>query len=101
EIYTSDPEGRLQTRLTTSESQDRFPLWSPDRTRIAFGSQVGGDHWELWVMNADGAVPRSLATQIVAKGSREWSHDGTRIVFAAEVADNVDLFIVDVQSGRL
>jgi Tol biopolymer transport system component len=101
EIYSSDTEGRLQTRLTRRESQDRFPMWSPDRTRIAFGSQVGGDHWELWVMNADGTAPRSLATQIVAKGSRQWSHDGTRIVFAAKVADNVDIFIVDVQSSRL
>jgi Tol biopolymer transport system component len=100
EIYVTDVDGRHQTRLTRSDPQDRFPLWSPDRSRIAFGSQVGGDHWELWVMNVDGTNPRPLATQIVAKGHRQWSHDGTRIVFAAKVEGDVAIFSVDVASGR-
>ncbi len=101
EIYLTDIDGQHQTRLTRSEAQDRFPLWSPDRAQIAFGSQVGGDHWELWVMNVDGTNPRPLATQIVAKGLREWSHDGTRIAFAAKVQDNVEIFSVEVATGRL
>lgn len=101
EIYLTDIDGRHQTRLTRRDPQDRFPLWSPDQSQIAFGSQVGGDHWELWVMNVDGTNPRPLATPIVAKGFRQWSHDGTRIVFAATVGRNVEIFSVDVESGRL
>src|SRR5688572_9977526 len=101
EIYSADIDGQHQTRLTRLEPQDRFPLWSPDRSQIAFDSQVGGDHLELWVMNADGTAPRSLATQIVAKGFRQWSQDGTRIVFAARVQGDVEIFSVDVASGRL
>ena len=101
EIYRADGDGAHQTRLTRRDAQDRFPLWSPDRSQIAFGSQVGGDHWELWVMNVDGTNPRHLATQIVAKGHRQWSHDGTRIVFAAKVEGDVEVFSVEVASGRL
>lgn len=101
EIYLTDVDGRNQTRLTRSDPQDRFPLWSPDRSQIAFGSQVGGDHWELWVINVDGTNPRFLATQIVAKGFRQWSHDGTRIVFAAMVERDIEVFSVEVASGRL
>jgi Tol biopolymer transport system component len=101
EIYLTDADGQQQTRLTQRDAQDRFPRWSPDRSRIAFGSQVGGDHWELWVMNVNGAKPRFLATQIVAKGFRQWSHDGTRIIFAAKVDDNIEIFSVEVASGRL
>ena len=52
-------------------------------------------------MNVDGSSPRSLATQIVAKGNREWSHDGTRIVFAARVDGDIEIFSVHVASGRL
>jgi Tol biopolymer transport system component len=101
EMYLTDIDGSHQTRLTRREPQDRFPLWSPDRSQLAFGSQLGGDHWELWVMKVDGSNPRPLATQIVAKGLRQWSHDGTRIVFAARVEGNVEIFSVEVASGRL
>lgn len=52
-------------------------------------------------MNADGTKPRFLATQIAAKGHRQWSHDGTRIVFAAKVENNFEIFSVEVASGRL
>jgi Tol biopolymer transport system component len=101
EIYLADGDGGHQTRLTRRHAQDRFPLWSPDRSRIAFGSQVGGDHWELWVMNVDGSNPRQLATRIIPKGDRQWSHDGTRIVFAANVEGNAEILSVEVASGRL
>jgi Tol biopolymer transport system component len=101
EIYLTDADGRRHTRLTRRDSQDRFPLWSPNQSAIAFGSQVGGDHWELWVMNADGTNPRFLATQIVAKGHRQWSRDGTRIVFAASVEGDAEVFSVEVASARI
>lgn len=101
EIYVMDADGQRQTRLTNREPQDRFPLWSPNQSAIAFGSQAGGDHWELWVMNADGTNPRFLATDIAAKGHRQWSRDGTRIVFAARVKGDVEIFSVEVASGRL
>jgi len=52
-------------------------------------------------MNVDGTNPRALATQIVAKGNRAWSHDGTRIVFAAKVESDTEIFSVEAASGRL
>lgn len=99
EIYVTDADGRQQRRLTQREDQDRFPLWSPDHSKIAFGSQIGGTHWELWLMKADGTEPRPLASDIVAKGFRQWSHDGRRIVFAAAVEREIEIFCVDIASG--
>ena len=101
EIYVAESDGQGQTRLTRRDPQDRFPLWSPDKSQIAFGSQVSGDHWELRVMNANGTRPRFLATRIAAKGHRQWSPDGTRIVFAARVDGDVEVMSVEVASGRL
>ncbi len=101
EIYLTDADGGHQTRLTRLDPQDRFPLWSPDRTQVAFASQIGGDHWELWVIDADGANPRFLATGLVAKGHRQWSHDGKRIVFAASVDGSARIFSVEVATGKL
>src|SRR5687768_4133384 len=45
EIYVMNADGGRQTRLTRRPQQDRFPLWSPDRTKLAFGSQGSGG-WE-------------------------------------------------------
>src|SRR5687768_6134762 len=56
EIYVTDGDGRNQIRLTKRGGHTRFPLWSPDRSKIAFGAQRGGagEGWDFWVMNADG-----------------------------------------------
>jgi Tol biopolymer transport system component len=101
EIYVMDAAGTSR-RLTRREGEDRFPLWSPDRTRIAFGSTTGrtADGWDLWVMEVDGGNARKLHSGIVAKSQRGWSRDGKRIAFAAIADGNTDIYIVEVDSGR-
>ena len=59
QLYTMDADGRRQTRLTTTAYQERFPVWSPDRKKLLYGSGQT-DHWELWVMNSDGSGPMRL-----------------------------------------
>ena len=99
EIYVTDPAGQRQRRLTRRETEERFPLWSPDRRRLAFGSLAAT--WELWVMNADGSEQMRLASGILAKSTRGWSSDGNRIAFAARTADEVDIYVVNVPSGHI
>jgi Tol biopolymer transport system component len=103
EIYLMAADGQHQRRLTRRSTEERFPLWSPDRRQIAFGSMVGasfGTGWELWVMNADGTGQRRLASHIAAKSARGWSPDGKRIAYTATANDDVDIYTVEVQSGR-
>lgn len=82
-MYLPDIDGAREVRLTTGPAQDRFPVWSPDRKRIAYGSQRDGE-WELWVTNADGSDATRLTRDIVAKSPRSWSPDGSKIAFVAE-----------------
>ena len=101
EIYVMDA-ARQSRRLTHRDVEDRFPLWSHDGAQLAFGSQVGGDWgWELWVMDASGTRQRRLHSGIVAKSTRGWCRDDTRIVFAATAGGNVDVYTVDVASTRV
>src|SRR5687768_7703825 len=45
DIYTVSASGGEPTRLTTRAEQERFPVWSPDGSRISFASEGPGDRW--------------------------------------------------------
>jgi len=94
EVYLARAPEFRPVRLTTRPMQDRFPLWSPDGALLAFGSQVNGDHWELWLMSRDGSDPRLLSPSVVAKGGRGWSPDGREIVLESRRAGNVEVLVV-------
>jgi tol-pal system beta propeller repeat protein TolB len=51
-------------------------------------------------MDANGEKQRRVASHIVAKSTRSWSPDGRRIVLSATEANNVDIYAIDVRSGR-
>jgi hypothetical protein len=58
-----------------------MPSWSPDGTRIAFATYFRNNHWEIWVMNADGSGQHRIATDGL---SPAWSPDGRKIAFTRE-----------------
>lgn len=60
------------------------PLWSPDRSMIAFGPLLIGSGLDpqLWVVNADGTDQRPIAT---LGESTDWSPDSTRLVWTDSV----------------
>jgi len=53
-IYTMNPDGSGQTRLTSGTADDLCPAWSPDDSRIAFTSNRDG-YFQIYLMNADGS----------------------------------------------
>ena len=60
------------------------PLWSPDRSMIAFGPPTVGTGLaaELWIVNADGTRQRALA---VLGEFTDWSPDSRRLVWTDSV----------------
>ncbi len=88
EIYTMNPDGSGQTRLTNDPAEDVQPAWSPDGARLAFVTNRDRD-MEIYVMNADGTNPTRLTNSPGQDIEPTWSPDGTKIAFTS-ARDNTD-----------
>ena len=84
ELYSVAADGTTLARLTYSETTEHHPDWSPDGTRIAFGSFAEGRQ-SIHVINADGSDERRLSPAGYESEDAEptWSPDGTQIAFAS------------------
>lgn len=83
------------TQITHIEGILRFPVWSPDGTRIAFDSDIGGT-FNLYVVNPDGSELTRI-THHEGDGSArvpQWSPDGTRIAFFSDSDGTFDIYVI-------
>ena len=83
EIYSMNPDGSSQSRLTNNSETDINPIVSPDGTRIVFDSKRNGNE-EIFVMNADGTGVTRITNNDFVDQEPAWSRDGTRIAFASK-----------------
>lgn len=60
DIYTIDPDGRMQQRLTDGNGQYEAPTWAPDGRFLMYASQ-DGDRWQRLLMRSDGQGKRLLS----------------------------------------
>jgi dipeptidyl aminopeptidase/acylaminoacyl peptidase len=75
-ILRANVDGSGLTSLTSTDTMDTDPAWSPDGTKIAF---VRDTH--LAVMNADGTNAHILQPTIDSVTAPAWSPDGSKIAF--------------------
>lgn len=111
EIYTItvDAQGNptaSPVRLTNNTADDREPVWSPDGSKIAFGSQRDNIP-ETYVMNADGSNQVNLTGSTADDtSSPAWSPDGLQIAFtsysrAGKFSNTADVFIYTIGTGNI
>lgn len=92
-----------ETEQSTTIAHGIDPRWSPDGTRILYGTT--GARNQLWAVNPDGRSASLLADATPGSDdsvqSWAWSADSRTIVFSGRViepndsADNADLFLID------
>lgn len=79
DIFKMNPDGTVQTQVTSSQGEDREPVWSPDGKKIAFSSDRFG-HRNIFVMNEDGSDQAQITTGDY-DSDPGWSPDGTKLLF--------------------
>src|SRR5713101_2685107 len=81
EIWKMKQDGTKQeqvTHLNGVNGNAIFPDFSPDRSKIVFGTQISGD---IWVVNSDGSGATQLTSGPDVDLFPAWSPDGSKIVF--------------------
>jgi len=81
EIWKMKQDGTKQeqvTHLNGVNGNAIFPDFSPDRSKIVFGTQISGD---IWVVNSDGSGATQLTSGPDVDLIPAWSPDGSKIVF--------------------
>ena len=92
DVYTVPMEGGEAKALATGLAFDSQPRYSPDGKLVAFLSDRDGAQ-NVWVMNADGTVPRQLSKDKQSEfTSPAWTPDGQYVIVSRQTQLPVGTF---------
>lgn len=100
QIFAMLDDGSSVTRLTTTATLEFNPVWSPDRSKIAFASERSGSR-QIWVMNADGSNPVQLTNRPGLNFEPAWSPDGSRIAFESNGDGYNQIYVMNSDGSTL
>ncbi len=81
DVWTYDLENQSAKRLTFDAAIDSTPIWSPDGSRIVFGSNRGV-HFDLYLKGTNGAQEeKPIPQDDIDRFPTDWSRDGKYILY--------------------
>ncbi|MCA1581487.1 MAG: hypothetical protein LC796_08860, partial [Acidobacteria bacterium] len=86
-IWMMELNRGVASRMTLSSSVELFPVWSPDGSRIAFGSSRGLGRADLYQRPSTGSgVAEPLLESDARKIPSDWSRDGRFLLYGVSGA---------------
>ncbi len=100
EIYLITPDGSESINITMHTAADDDPAWSPDGSRIAFGSTRENGQSDIFIMNVDGTNITRLTTDPAADTDPSFCENGTKITFRSQRDGNSEIYIMDLDGSN-
>jgi TolB protein len=86
-------------QLTSDETEDGRPVWSPDGKTILFTSNRNGNR-DLYLIDVDTGHLRRLTTHPAEDRYPSWSPDGSKIAFASMRKGSLDIWVMTLQDSH-
>ena len=103
DVWLLDLSRAVPSRLTFDPGNDAFPVWSPDGSRVAWGS-TRNRKVEIYVKPADGTGTEALLLGAHrGQGVSDWSPDGRFLLYHAltrPTGNNQDIWAVPLGDER-
>ncbi len=101
DIWLHDLARDVPSRFTFDPAGDLTHVWSPDGTRLAFSSNRAGAY-DLYLKETNGTGQPELLLQTENnKGPRDWSGDGSSLLFMENSPDTGwDLWVLPMEGNR-
>jgi Tol biopolymer transport system component len=81
DIWLIETARGISTKLTSDESTDQFPVWSPDEQQLIFGSNRKGT-FDLYAMPTNGSATETLLLELPGTTvPTNWSSDGRFMLY--------------------
>lgn len=103
DIWVVEPDGGKATPLVRQPGVQRDPAWSPDGSRLVYAGirrlASGRLASDLWVVDLQGRRHRLLRNDALNLHP-SWSPDGRWIAFASDRSGDVEVWLLEVETGR-
>ncbi len=100
ELYMRDYDGAGATRLTSNQSINLSPSWSPDLRSIAFTSYMGRGYPYLYrLFPFENRPAQLLAGHLGINTSPAWSPDGRLLALTLSKDGNPEIYVLTLATG--
>jgi Tol biopolymer transport system component len=103
-LFVQSTDGQTRYQLTDNNN-DTNPVWSPDGEQVAF-TRRQHDHWEIYVVDADGGNLRRLTNTPAVDGvagnsvAPAWSPDGSQLAFLTDRSGEWQIWVMGADGSN-
>src|SRR5262249_37017238 len=101
EVYMMDYDGAEPTRLTSNQSINLSPTWSPDLRSIAFTSFMRGYPHLYRLFPFEKRPVQLMAGYLAINTSPAWRPDGRCLALRLSKAGKPEIYVLVLESGQL